>query len=171
MADIIRGYPDSPFLTPPQDALVVHLRVGDVWEDDPQWNKNGNPFYQVPVSYFEDRMPLYPSDVRRAVLVGGAWVPSPTYPRSSAYIDRVAAAFTAHGYEVELRLGAAPDDDIIYMGRAKHFVQTGGGFSFMLAQTVIWMGGQVFCYPPQREEDWDRFPCPGDERDDNGDDD
>ena len=65
------------------------------------------------------------------------------FPRSSAYIRGVRDFFVEKGFTVDLRLGRQPDDDVVYMSRAKHFIQGGGGFSIVIAGIVRELGGQV----------------------------
>lgn len=71
-----------------------------------------------------------------------------THPPTSAhaeYINAIRDLFVSHGFSVELKLGRAPDTDVIYMGRADYFFQGGGGFSYVLAGLNRKLGGTVFC--------------------------
>ena len=142
LVGIIRRFPDDPLHTPPSDAVVVHLRVGDVWEL-PKYN--GNDEYQVPLSFYEQHLHSFPAEARLVVLVAGSHMYYDSYVYSSAYIDRVRALFEASGYEVRLRAGNLPDDDVVFMARARYFMQSAGGFSYLIAQISKRMGGRVFC--------------------------
>ena len=139
---LIRRFPEDLRLTPPSDAVIIHLRVGDVWENS---HYNGNSFYQIPLSYYEQHVRSFPADARLVVLVAGAHNKYDSYVHSSAYIDRVRAFFEERGYQVQLRLGNLPDDDVVFMARASFFVQSGGGFSYLISQINQRMGGRVFC--------------------------
>jgi hypothetical protein len=47
------------------------------------------------------------------------------------------------GYVVEVRGMSLPDDDFAHMCNAKTFVQTGGGFSSLIAEVVKKRGNLV----------------------------
>ena len=83
--------------------------------------------------------------MRKATFVAGSHVAMPSYPRSSLYLDVVRDFFYRNGIEVSYRIGGTPDDDIIFMARAKYFVQSGGGYSAMAAEMCRRMGGTVLC--------------------------
>ena len=142
MVSVLRAEPVSSANTPGPDSVVVHLRIGDVWEES---RYNGQSFYQVPLSFYEQHLGELPADITNAILVGGAHIRYDSYPRSSVYIDRVREYFRGRGFTVQLRLGRTPDDDIIFMTRARYFMQSGGGFSYLLAQMVRRLGGTVLC--------------------------
>ena len=138
----------EPANAPPPNAVVVHLRVGDVLDlgavEDGDLNR-----YVYPLSFYARKLPLLPGAVRHAVLCAGAQFRSPKgYPLSSAYIDSVKDFFRARGFSVDLRLGRKPDDDVAYASHARYFIQSGGGFSQVIAGIVEEMGGQVFSCGP-----------------------
>ena len=66
------------------------------------------------------------------------------WPRSNEYINGVAAWFRGKGFTVELQMGRNPDDDIVYLGLARHFFRGGGGFSRVAAGIVQHTGGTVY---------------------------
>ena len=41
-------------------------------------------------------------------------------------------------------MGRDPDEDILYMSHATHFIQGGGGFSRLIGGLVRHMGGEVY---------------------------
>ncbi len=65
------------------------------------------------------------------------------FVRSTEYLRGVAEFFRARGFTVDLRLAQPPDDDFVYMSRARYFVQSGGGFSILVSSVVQRLGGQV----------------------------
>ena len=160
--------PDSP----PRDAIVVHLRVGDVVDfsrhsvtemladytyyypnNIHSWNK-----YVMPLSFFAGlQIPpgetvvlgmattknAFKDTIRRKA--DGSLVPlSAGDPlKSCQYVDAVVKHFRRRGHPVVLRSGNVPDDDIAYYSRSSFFVPTGGSFSRLLAALVQRVGGVV----------------------------
>ena len=97
-------------------------------------------------AFYEEHLPaLRAAGVRKATFVAGSHVSMPSFPRSSLYLDTVRDFFYHQGIEVSYRIGGTPDDDIIFMARARHFVQSGGGFSAMAAEMCRRTGGTVLC--------------------------
>ena len=41
-------------------------------------------------------------------------------------------------------MGRDPDEDVVFMSHATHFIQGGGGFSRLIGGLVRHMGGEVF---------------------------
>lgn len=169
LASILQSGGFAPTSTPkPADALVVHLRVGDVLEDVhlefpveqlladerevcddlPAEGNQHRHCYIHNEHYYRRQLAKLPADYRRdtVVLVAGAHQASPAgFPRSSAYIRGIANLFRREGFRhVELRLAQPPDDDVSFMSRARYFIQGGGGYSMMVAGVVKELGGKVF---------------------------
>jgi hypothetical protein len=164
----------DPENTPPDDAAVAHLRVGDVLEPDPwigdtTWMSvydilHGSPIcsnfqvdafhggqnracYVKNLAYYERKVTELPSNVRTVYLVAGSQFQR-DFARSSEYIRGIRDFFLSQGFRVYLRLGGNPDDDVIFIGRAKYFIQGGGGFSVLLAGLVQSLGGTVLASDP-----------------------
>ena len=62
--------------------------------------------------------------------------------------------FADAGFEVELRLGRAPDDDLVFLSSSKYMVPGGGSFSTVAARvatglrsTVLFSAQHVACGP------------------------
>ena len=168
LAQILQQEAEPTAVPTPADALVVHLRVGDVVEDvhlqysvqtmvespyevcDPLPDQ-GNAHRHCYIhngNYYRRQLAKLPADYDRhtVVLVAGAHQSSPKgFPRSSEYIRRVAQLFSDEGFRhVQLRLAQPPDDDVAFMCRSKYFMQGGGGYSMMVAGVVKELGGNVF---------------------------
>ena len=60
--------------------------------------------------------------------------------------------FQSKGFSVETKMGRNPDDDVIFMAHAKHFIRGGGGYSGVVAGLVAQLGGTVH---------WDNHPGSG----------
>jgi len=163
LAGLVRAYDAS--VVPPGDALVVHLRLGDVFEEDsvwgaqaaahpwavdaemrgelPAWQQAALERYIFSLSHYQKHLRGVPAHVRSAVLVGGAHHQIAAYPRSSAYLNALRDFFVSKGFDVQLRLARAPDEDVVFMGRSRHFMQGGGGFSVVVAGVVKELGGEI----------------------------
>jgi len=157
--------------TPPADAAVAHLRVGDVFvgyeaadlsldeilngpsvcaravKTDAMHGGDLRHCYIMNLAYYEQQLRQLPERVRTIYLVAGSHYVE-GFERSSAYIRRIRFFFVSRGYAVHLRLGGAPDDDIVFMSRASYFIQGGGGYSLMIAGIVRALGtGKVLNSP------------------------
>mmetsp|Transcript_15684 Transcript_15684/g.49075 ORF Transcript_15684/g.49075 Transcript_15684/m.49075 type:complete len:387 (-) Transcript_15684:204-1364(-) len=153
---------------PPTDALVVHLRVGDVLEDsassvsrllatEEHFGIGEQTDYVKTFSYYDKSVPDDAIKNRPVVLVAAAhsgagsirfqnMAPRPV--KSCLYIHLLRKYFASRGAsEVILRLGNTPDDDIYYMSQATSFVPSGGYYS-RLVFCVITHRGTGNLYAP-----------------------
>ena len=64
--------------------------------------------------------------------------------RSIEYRTRLVQYFKDHGFNASARPEHLPDDDFLYMTKARFFVPGGGGFSSVIAEICGRHGGQVF---------------------------
>lgn len=85
-----------------------------------------------------------PTGIHIVTLVAGSHEKM-NYERSSEYINGVYDFFAGRGFTVRLRIGREPDTDILFMSRAKVFVQGGGGYSFTIGNLARSLGNQVLC--------------------------
>ena len=114
------------------------------------YKKSTDPWnaYVKPLSYFES---ISAADLARAeeiTLVGGLHMPQEVrhmanQTRSCIYLQAIRLFFEGKGCEVHLRLNHPPDDDFVYMSNAPQFLQSGGGFSALIAQIVRANHGHV----------------------------
>ena len=195
MAGIIRERGRAA--APPADVAAVHVRVGDIFEataasldfmfdasrmcdhwsiaafwqgheaPPTEWEMAIRHYVMDRRSYEEHLDALRALGVRTVVLVAGSHVLYDAYPRSSIYLNLVRDWFVANGFEVDFRLGRAPDDDVSYMASARVLIQSGGGFSAAIARLCRLLGGtvlcasQFLCEPDTREvEEWAHSPLP-----------
>ena len=138
-------------------TCAVHIRLGDVFEHPElkagqtleQVERYGgatysNVRYVQPLVYYEAKVArLRQRGMRHVVLVGGAHTKLSHPGRSAQYLTAVEALFRAGGLHTRLRLGEDPDDDMMYLARAKCFVPSRGGFSALAANLVRANGGEV----------------------------
>lgn len=144
---------------PADDALVVHLRLGDVakvsgdqmWESGVRVGKAMQEYVR-PRTYY-DRLSLPPpSAVSTVILVGSdihrshGDVGNQTVQslNSARYKSLAHKWFESKGYEVLACRNRLPDVDFAQMATAKLFVFGGGGFSFMAGWCVEKRGGRVY---------------------------
>ena len=173
MTRLVRQY--DPDVAPPPDTVAVHLRVGDVLDFTPcpiPWGdgdggKIGNDWsvqdflhgrlsnrmqhsieqYLLPIAMYDQKLKKLPRNVTRVALVGASHIDlHGNYARSSEYINALRDFFRSKGFAVTLELGNNPDRDFVYMARSKHFIQGGGGYSFLVAGAVHQLGGNIICY-------------------------
>lgn len=135
------------------NATVFHLRLGDVVEEDPRsvmemlagdwWGG-----YVKPLSYYEGtRLPRLPETI---VLVSGSHVAPPQGGNSSKsciYMEVLASYWRSRGWRVRLRTGFSPDEDFLFMSRAKYFVRSGGRLTNLIGWVVESRGGNLLPRP------------------------
>ena len=162
----------NPQKSPDSGDFVVHLRLGDVLDNNIQPDEIEDVFHYgvsiVPLQirnminrnntlgwwhyvkskcyYSAVLAQLPPNTINRVVIVGSAIhnKEKPTNNNSVMYCGLVQRFFEAEGYSVSLRPDAPPDDDIIYMSHAFTFVASGGGFSNLAHDCVNHFGGTTF---------------------------
>ena len=156
---------------PPTDAVVVHARVGDVLDLAGVTAQTGDYHtltaqealdgsgsdmllhYTYPLSYYKGIIPKLPQHVRTCYIVAGTQYTSDHgWPLSTAYVNGLRDLFDAEGFAVRVMAGFPPDDDVIFMAHAKHFIRGGGGYSGVVAGLVAQLGGTVH---------WDNHPGSG----------
>lgn len=159
-------------IAPPSDAVVVHVRTGDVLEYC--WftvcpalaietllnleymvctgifagafgNMTTRSCYVKNLAYYAAQLSSLPRSVKRVVLVAASHyeLRQTGFPRSTEYLRRLSDFFRGRGFIVDMRLGQPPDDDFVYMSRARYFIQSGGGFSILVSNVVLRLNGTV----------------------------
>ena len=155
----------------------MHLRLGDVFEEGCDVGSRGTDWsvadllhgtlkakkldvleiYTLSLAYYARQLDVLEpyrarGELSHLVIVGGSHLDlHGGYPRSSEYINGLRDFFVSRGYTVSLRLGHLPDPDLVYMARARFFVQGGGGYSLLISEIVKAMGGLVLCNDHQYE--------------------
>ena len=124
--DIVRRRGGSLSPLPPQDAVVIHLRLGDdiewQWRHTDLWD--GEDHRKVKnKAYFEAAIEKFPADVKTVVVVVGSAVHRDYFSDSKGsewYTKKVVDLLTRRGYDVVQRLNAVPDDDFVYLANARY---------------------------------------------------
>ena len=87
----------------------------------------------------------------------GGWQPNHSVPsttKSCAYVLHLRDYLLRLGAaRVELRLGGLPDEDLLFMARARYFVPGGGGFSRTVSWLVQELGGTVLGGAVEKQDD------------------
>ncbi len=113
---------------PPSDALIVHVRTGDVLD----W-----PLYREKYRCHTACRWIRPQEAYAHVCIPRAVtsvhiVSNPTYrtvgQRSHSYLNALRKIFEQHGYPVQLRTNASADDDLRYISNARYIVPAMGRF-------------------------------------------
>jgi len=133
----------------PQDAVIIHLRIGDVIErefthsvDDALTNKH-QLRYLKPYSYYKENLEKVKEGVNKVILVGGFHCVG-NHSRSYEYVNKIEKYIQDMGFKTEKRIGNfSADEDFVYMSSSKYFLGTGGNFSHITNEMVKRNNGQV----------------------------
>jgi hypothetical protein len=151
LADIVRERSNNTDDLPNDKDLIVHLRVGDVVEDNlsnlsqilTNYSYNFLHNYTCPIRNIQDKISKSKQNFDKIILVAGSHKDILS-PRSCKYIDVVKKYFENNGHIVELRLGKNPDDDFIFMSNAKYFIPScSGNYTLLVKKIVKILGGKV----------------------------
>ena len=149
LADIVRDRSWKTTDLPNDKDLVVHLRVGDVVEENSSnltqiitsysYNRN----YTCPIRNIDDKIRKSKEKFDKIILVAGSHKDILT-PKSCKYIDVTKKYLENEGFKVELRVGKPPDDDFIFMSNAKYFIPSCSGYYTLLVKNIVKiLGGKV----------------------------
>ena len=157
MFNIIQNRSTSPLiqsLLPDDHTLVIHLRTGDVIDNDKMsvsqmWDcrvcggdniyTRGRPFYHE----IWDEIQKEKISIDRILLITG-WHFDIEHSRSIEFINKVIEFMEGLVETVDIRFNEIPDEDVLIMANSNYFVLSGGSFSRMIAELVNMNGGKVF---------------------------
>eukprot|EP00978_Attheya_sp_CCMP212_P049479 scaffold669886_cov79-Attheya_sp.AAC.1 len=143
---------DEGFVKPDENALVMHLRLGDVIERSgaiplEMLMRGATPAHHVSFataikSIYEYLTDISGSGVSRVDIVGGAHLGG--CKKSWVYATCMRDAIERAGWEVSLQVnGGTPDQDFYFMSHANKIIVSTGGFSRLIGQLVSSHGGKV----------------------------
>ena len=114
------------------NELILHIRIGDVlcvkldWADiDHYSKKNDTEWWNNVIKYIKD------NGITKVTILAGAHK-NMCIKESIEYIDDRKNFLMKSGLKVNLRTGQSPDEDILYVSNAKHFMSTGGNYGRLL---------------------------------------
>jgi len=134
---------------PQSNGVVVHLRVGDILDHESQSPPSKKQLYNYinknirleriyekyvkRLSYYHNLMhELKKNKIKKVTIIAGSHVKCPSYKVSSYYINIIKKLFEENGFEVTLRVGLHPDEDLKLAVGSKKFYGSGGGYSELL---------------------------------------
>lgn len=151
-------------------TLVVHVRIGDVIDDQPysaqeflsSWRKWWSPitnketwaYYVAPYSYFESALRLLSKEKivpTRVVIVGGIHIGTNHY-KSLEYVELIKQFFRENlpAAQVETRIATDPaknwnaaDRDLILLSQAHLLIPAQGGFGALAAHVAQQGGARI----------------------------
>ena len=137
------------------DYLLVHLRVGDVIEEESHslsemlhsrviFNQSGFAHTNyVPRLQFFKNIDYTQLNTTRAIIIAGSHLPYDNFNRSCMYIHAVRKVLQAEGLACELRCGRDADDDLVVASHAKRVAIGGaGGFSVLIKRVALSFGAR-----------------------------
>jgi len=151
LADIVKERSNNTNDLPNDKDLVVHLRIGDVVEENVSdlseiittYSYNDIYNYTCPIRNIQDKISKSKQKFDKIILVAGSHKDMLT-PKSCKYVDVIKKYFENNGYTVELRLGKNPDNDFIFMTNSKYFIPScSGNYTLLVKKIVKILGGKV----------------------------
>lgn len=133
---------------------LMHVRVGDVIDElcngenflnkfyknkekkqDKDKSKIIRCYYIKPLKYFQDKIKkLKELGITKIYLMAGAHIQLPSYKYSTYYINKIVEEIQKEGLEVELKLGAAPDDDLLFSMNFDYFIPSEGQYCKLIKE-------------------------------------
>lgn len=140
---------------PLQNSVVVHVRLSDALTRDDCWLSPpctyAGRLYAYPLTWYDkvvqDIHETFGKGTIPNIEIIGYQHHIPTAQntrRSENYRAKIVQYFRGHGFPVTVHPQDLPDNDFLYMTRAKYFVPGGGGFSRMVAYFIERHGGKIF---------------------------
>ena len=164
LSEIVDGFVKSRKIhAPAEDAMVVHLRVGDVIDGtkvplEDFLNRRVNSYFALFQIEPKGFSPVYVrclASFDRALnktkelgfhkisFVYGFHIKNKSIQKSKMYIAHLKQYAQSQGFEVETITDADADVSFAYACSAKHFIPGGGGFSKLMAKVVRHKGNDV----------------------------
>lgn len=144
---------DSSFVPPNPDALVIHLRLGDVIENsnssvEDMLMKGGDPWhiaaYQSAIKSIHEYLSDIASTAASEIIIRGGSHDPNYYYKSRLYAGCLHRAILAAGYNATISLeGMDPDHDFFFMSHAKQIIVSAGGYSRLMGTFAKRNGGRV----------------------------
>ena len=158
LQNLLRTRQDRPgYYTPNPHVVVIHLRLGDVLEfsrqanvtlmltagASPRHSRNFRGAIRSVYQYLGDLQKS--SSVKAVEIVGGSHVEFTNKGgKSRPYAHCLQYALHRAGYRTSLRIGGiGPDEDFYYISHAKRVMVSTGGFSRLMGQLVVELGGEI----------------------------
>lgn len=150
----------NPGIQPDSDAVVIHLRLGDVFDWKERYNcalrnlqKNTSCLYSNPAYVYKALVMKLPKLVTHVWIVG-----NPMYrAKSLRHGGNVSISFAEHVIkEIEsilpvrgVRFNTSADDDLIFMARSHYLIPARGGYGSLAALAATRMSNATVLYLPK----------------------
>lgn len=142
------------FEVPDPNAVVIHLRLGDVMERvsisattmlmDGATPRHNGKFPGAIRSIYQYLDDLQETGATKVEIVGGSHHAYTGQTKSLPYAHCLHYALHMAGYQTSLRLGGvSPDQDFYYMSHSKRIMVSSGGFSRLMGQMAVEHGGEI----------------------------
>lgn len=136
--------------TPPEDTLIIHLRVGDVidWEysdsiDDLLEGKKSFHYLRDYNHFDHILAKLKDQDIKKIIIVGG-YHTEEDHSRSEEYIAKIKEYIEKQEFEVKTRINkGTADEDFCYMSSSRYFSKSGGRYSDLVRKMVEYNNGII----------------------------
>jgi hypothetical protein len=142
------------FVKPDPNAIVIHLRLGDVVENSIHnlttllteggvgYHSRTYKFKSIQsVYYYLDQLQAYPNNT--IVFVGGSHKPS-LFRKSRGYATCLQRGLALAGRKVEMKLdGGDADQDFFFNSYAKKYMLSTGGYSKIMGKMAVMHGGEI----------------------------
>lgn len=129
---------------------IIHIRTGDVLERltekeiKDRWNQNEDnnnkiPNYWTPEKYINTKqyykskiIKLKKLNLNNIIIISGSHYKHNNFKNSTYFIDLVKEFFKQNNFNVILKLGNNPDNDLCLLYNSKYFIPGKGGYSRLL---------------------------------------
>jgi hypothetical protein len=129
----------------PKEFCLVHIRVGDVIDNDnwtvKQFLEKDRTYLNRKYNYVRSRKyflekinKLKKLNVKNIVIIAGSHLPLNNFNKSYEYLDQIIKIFEDNNFNVQYYYGNHPDDDIIIGYKTKYLIQSNGGYSYLLSK-------------------------------------
>ena len=122
--------------TIPENTLILHIRAGDIICGN---NSNQKKYSKVgDTAWWNTEVVGYIKkyDITNVIILSGSHFNKCLKESKDYLMERANFLNEQTGASVDFRLGQPPDDDILLVSGAKHFITTGGGYGELLSKIM-----------------------------------
>ena len=150
---------ERPNLAPAPDAIVIHLRLGDVidwkrYDCGVKLQKERSCVYDAPPHEYTEMVRKVPSHVTHAWLVGDPLYRAAAVQHngtaSMKFTQQVRKAIESR-FLIHERFNQSADDDLVFMARSRYLMPARGGFGKIAAMAGIHMSNTTVYSISERE--------------------
>ncbi len=132
---------------PRENDIILHLRMGDVIKN---YNTKTNEFefnnrwkYVTRFDNLEKEIDKLDNS-KKIIIVYGFHKKNINKKANDKYLNNIKDILKSKNFNYEEKLSGNPDEDFIFMCKAKIFIKSGGSFSRLISNMVKKNGGMVF---------------------------